>query len=192
MLTKSLSCNVAVLTRIPYYFSKYSEIISLIWKGPYYDKFQFHKLHEGIFKVLGRFCEVSNSAKVRSLVLVWTVQWSVRIPSCVEKILIAQVCIHPDVRATPSSRFSVQEESKFPLQTHIGKDSLQPSGRGLNKETREARYGKAVAQFTVQMPSAYVRTPPKEIQISVDLGILKPVNRGFYTYIIHRIRYWIL
>jgi hypothetical protein len=35
-------------------------------------------------------------------------------------------------------------------------DSLHPSGHGLNKETLEARYGKAVAQFTVLMLYASV------------------------------------
>jgi len=34
---KSLSCNVADFTRMPYQF-KYSEFISLIWKWPYYGK----------------------------------------------------------------------------------------------------------------------------------------------------------
>jgi hypothetical protein len=65
LLTKSLSCNVATLTGIPYYFKvfKYSEIIFLIWKGPYYDNFQYHKLQEGNFRVPGRFCAVFNSAK---------------------------------------------------------------------------------------------------------------------------------
>jgi hypothetical protein len=38
--TKSLLCNVVDFTGIPYQFRvfKYSEFISLIWKGPYYDK----------------------------------------------------------------------------------------------------------------------------------------------------------
>jgi len=38
--TKSLLCNVADFTGMPYQFRvfKYSEFISLIWKGPYYDK----------------------------------------------------------------------------------------------------------------------------------------------------------
>jgi hypothetical protein len=57
-------------------------------------------------------------------------------------------------------------------------DSLHPSGHGLNKETLEARYGKAVAQFTVLMLYASVWTQPREIWINVDLGLLKPLNRG--------------
>jgi hypothetical protein len=38
--TKSLLCNVADFTGMPYQFRvfKYSDFISLIWKGPYYDK----------------------------------------------------------------------------------------------------------------------------------------------------------
>jgi len=38
--TKSLSCTVTDFTRMSYQFRvfKYSEFISLIWKGPYYDK----------------------------------------------------------------------------------------------------------------------------------------------------------
>jgi len=38
--TKSLSCTVVDFTGMPYQFRvfKYSEFISLIWKGPYYDK----------------------------------------------------------------------------------------------------------------------------------------------------------
>jgi hypothetical protein len=70
LLTKLLSCNVAALIGIPYYFRvfKYLEIISLIWKWPYYDKFQCHKLQEDNFKVPGRFCTISNSVKVGSIV----------------------------------------------------------------------------------------------------------------------------
>jgi len=92
MLTKSLSCNDVVLTGIPYYFRiiKYLEIISLIWKRPYYDKFQCPKLQEGNFRVPERFYKVSNSKKVKSLVPFRTVQWSVWMPSCAEKILTAQ------------------------------------------------------------------------------------------------------
>jgi hypothetical protein len=38
--TKSLLCNIADFTGMPYQFIvfKYSEFISLIWKMPYYDK----------------------------------------------------------------------------------------------------------------------------------------------------------
>jgi hypothetical protein len=39
-----------------------------------------------------------------------------------------------------------------------------PSERGLNMETREVRYEKVIAQFTV-------RTPAREIRISGDLGL---------------------
>jgi hypothetical protein len=90
---------------------KYSEFIFLIWKGPYYDKFQCHKLQEGNFKVPGRFCEVSNSVKVRSLVPVWTVQWSVQKLFCVEKILTAQRASVRMSRQQPSGRSSVFEKN---------------------------------------------------------------------------------
>jgi hypothetical protein len=43
--------------------SKYLEFISLRWKEPYYDKFQYHKLQEGYFSVQGRFCTDSNLKK---------------------------------------------------------------------------------------------------------------------------------
>jgi hypothetical protein len=41
LLTKSLLCNIAILTKMPYYSesSKYLEFISLRWKEPYDDKF---------------------------------------------------------------------------------------------------------------------------------------------------------
>jgi hypothetical protein len=48
----------------------------------------------------------------------------------------------------------------------------QPSGRGLNMETREARYGKPVAQKTFQTLNASVRTPHKEIRDRLNLGFL--------------------
>jgi hypothetical protein len=76
LLTKSLLCNVAVLIGMPYISesSKYLEFMSLIWKQPYYDKFQCHKLQQGYFRVPGRFCADSNSAKVRYFVSVQTGQ----------------------------------------------------------------------------------------------------------------------
>jgi hypothetical protein len=40
-----------------------------------------------------------------------------------------------------------------------------PSERGLNMKTREARYGKEVAQLTV-------RTLPRKIKDRLDLGLL--------------------
>jgi hypothetical protein len=48
----------------------------------------------------------------------------------------------------------------------------KPFERGLNMETREVRYGKAVEQFTVWTLYDSVRTPPREIQISGDLGFI--------------------
>jgi hypothetical protein len=47
-----------------------------------------------------------------------------------------------------------------------------PFGCGLNMKMHEARYEKAVAQFTVWTFYDSVRTPPREIQISGDLGFL--------------------
>jgi hypothetical protein len=42
----------------------------------------------------------------------------------------------------------------------------------------EARYGKPVAQLSVWMASACVRTPPRENRIKLDFSFLKPINRG--------------
>jgi hypothetical protein len=47
-----------------------------------------------------------------------------------------------------------------------------PSGSDLNKETREARYGKAVQQLTVQMFYASVWTPPREFRDTLVLDHL--------------------
>jgi hypothetical protein len=47
-----------------------------------------------------------------------------------------------------------------------------PSGRGLNIEMREARYGKAVAQFAIWTLFASIQTPPREIRINGNLGLL--------------------
>jgi hypothetical protein len=87
----------------------------------------------------------------------------------------------PDARTL----FKIWEKSSYPLQTRIGKDSLQqsrwcfrpydratPSGRDLNMDMHEACYGKAVAQFTIRTLYESVRTPPKEIRINGDLGFL--------------------
>jgi len=89
MLTKSLSCNIAAFTGMPYFpeSSKYSEFISLRWKRPYYDKFQCHKLQEGYFSVQWRFCANFNSEKSDSL-----------FPS--ERSLVSN--IHPNDVAIPS------------------------------------------------------------------------------------------
>jgi hypothetical protein len=79
--------------------------------------------------------------------------------------------IRLDVRAIPSGCSSVfKKNPEFLCRHRSGKtactrpDSRATSpGHGLNKETREARYGKAVAQFTVWMLFASVLTPPREI-----------------------------
>jgi hypothetical protein len=39
-------------------------------------------------------------------------------------------------------------------------------------DMREAHYGKAVAQFTIRMLYAFIQMPPRDIQISGDLGFL--------------------
>jgi phytoene/squalene synthetase len=45
-------------------------------------------------------------------------------------------------------------------------------GRSLNMKTREARYGKLVAQKTVRTLYASIRMPPREIRDRLDLGLL--------------------
>jgi len=65
----------------------------------------------------------------------------------------SSACIRPDVRATPTGCYSVFEKNPDFLCRHrLGKiacnrpDAMAtPSEHGLNKETREARYGKVVA-----------------------------------------------
>jgi hypothetical protein len=97
LLTKSLSCNVCCLNMDNVYFRvfRYSEFISLIWKGSYYDKFQCHKLQEGNFRVPGRFCERFQLSK--SWVPCFRPDGPVK---CLDTLLSAQHCICPDVRAT--------------------------------------------------------------------------------------------
>jgi hypothetical protein len=110
-----------------------------------------------------------------------TVQWSIRTPSYVEKILTSSACIHLDDRATSSGHSLVFEKNPDLLCRHgSGKTACNrpyaratPSGRGLNKETREARYRKAIAQFTVQTLYASVRMPPREILISGNFCLLR-------------------
>jgi hypothetical protein len=80
--------------------------------------------------------------------------------------------MHPSERQGNNFRmlFSVREESRFPLQTRIGKTTCNhpdaratSSGRCLNKETREAHYGKAIAVYRLDAlslrPDATQRTP---------------------------------
>jgi len=47
-----------------------------------------------------------------------------------------------------------------------------PSRSSLNKKTRDAHYGKVVAQLTVRILYASVQTPPREIRDRFDLGLL--------------------
>jgi hypothetical protein len=51
-------------------------------------------------------------------------------------------CIRLHDRATPFGRSSVFEKNLESFTDTDWEDSLQPSGRGLNKETREACYGR--------------------------------------------------
>jgi hypothetical protein len=51
-------------------------------------------------------------------------------------------CIHPDDRATPFGRSSVFEKNLESFTDTDWEDNFQLSGRGLNKETREVRYGR--------------------------------------------------
>jgi hypothetical protein len=131
LLTKSLSCNDVVLTGIPFYFRlfRYSEFISLIWKVPYYDKFQCHKASRRQFQ---------SSRKI-----LWSFQLSrSRIPYShpdgpVKRLDALLYLEDSDSLACTiwmsgqhvPMLFSVREESRFPLQTRIEKDSLQLSGR---------------------------------------------------------------
>jgi hypothetical protein len=80
-------------------------------------------------------------------------------------------CNHLDVRATPFGRGPyygsyVQQRCNRP-------DARATSfGRSLDMEMRKARYGKPIAQKTVQMLSASVRIPPREIRDRLYLGLL--------------------
>jgi hypothetical protein len=74
----------------------------------------------------------------------------------------SSVCILLDIRATPFGRSSVFEKNPESFSNTNWEDSLQPSRRSLNKETREACYVKAVSQFTVRTLYASVRMPPRE------------------------------
>jgi hypothetical protein len=56
-------------------------------------------------------------------------------------------CNYPDVRVTPSRRSHIQER-------------------------KSTLYEKPVAQFTVRMALACIRTPPRENHIRLDLGLL--------------------
>jgi hypothetical protein len=71
----------------------------------------------------------------------------------------SSACIRPDLRATPSGRSSVFKKNPKFLYRHGSKKTAcncpdaraTSSGSDLNEETHEARYGKAVAQFTIRM-----------------------------------------
>jgi hypothetical protein len=72
-----------------------------------------------------------------------------------------------DQRTRPDTHL-VREDSE---QRNTRSDTrATPSGCSLDKEMREARYGRRM-QFFVQKPS-------KELRINVEIGFLKPINRG--------------
>jgi hypothetical protein len=139
------------------------------------------------FQSSRKILRISNSAKVESLVPVWIVQWSVRTPSCVEKILTAQRAsvrtsgqyvldaLHCSRRIQISFADTDRERQLATVRTlgqHHPDARATPSGCNLNMKTHEARYGKAVAQFTVRTLYASIQMTPREIRISGDLGLL--------------------
>jgi hypothetical protein len=73
-------------------------------------------------------------------------------------------CICPDDRAASSGRNPCYGNY---MQTECNRSDSRatPSECGLNMETREARYGKPIAQKTVWMLYASVQTPPRESEI---------------------------
>jgi len=103
-----------------------------------------------------------------------------------EKILSSSTFQHVSVRtAGQYLPYTIQCSRRIlnPLQTQIEKTAnnrpdarATSSGHSFNKETREARYGSRF-QLSVRTPFDYVRTRPREIRISVELGFQKPINR---------------
>lgn len=138
-LTKSLSCNVAVVNRVT-----------------------------TLFKIS------------RSLVSVRTALSCVQIPFSVQKILTSSALHLSEHQGNTSGCSSVFVKIPAFLCRHgSGKTACNrlkakatPSGRGLNMDMHEARYGKAVTQFTVQMLYASIWMLAREIRISGDLGFL--------------------
>jgi hypothetical protein len=184
LLTKSLSCNVAILTGIPYYFR------SLQIFRVYFSNMEMALLWQDSASQVSRRQFQSSRKILRSFQLSKS-----QIPcscldgpmKCPDTLLCREdsdssACISLDIRATPSGRSSVFKKNPDFLCRHgSGKTTFNHpdarstlSRRDLNKE---ARYGKAVMQFTVRTLYASVWTPPRENRISVDLGLLKPINR---------------
>lgn len=107
-------------------------------------------------------------------------------PFVFEKILNSSAFQHVSIRTTGQHRPNAIQCSRIiqiPLQTQIEKTAYNRlvaratlSERGFNKEKREARYGSRL-QFSVPTPFDYVRTRPREIRISVELGYQKLINR---------------
>jgi len=101
-------------------------------------------------------------------------------PSFVEKILTSSA-LHPSgCEGNTSGCSLVFEKNPVFFCRHGSRKTTcncpdaraTPSGRGLNMETREAHYGKAVAQFIIRTLYDFVRTPPREVRINGDLDLL--------------------
>jgi len=127
-----------------------------------------------------RFCEVSNSAKVGSLVPVWT-------PSCVKKILTAQRAFvrmsrkHRPVvlqcsRKIQMSFTDTDREKQLATVLMLGQHSSDAALiRKCVKHVMEKKLHSSSSEHS--MPQS--GRPPREIRISLDLGLLKPIKRGF-------------
>jgi len=154
-LIKSLSCNDVVLTGIPFYFRvfRYSEFISLLWKEPYYDKFQCHKLQKRQFQSSRKILRSFQLSK--SLIPYSRPDGIVKRPDalqCLEDFVSS--ALHPFGLQGSTSVCSLVFEKNLVFLCRQGSRKTScnhpdsratPSGRGLNMETCEARYGKAVA-----------------------------------------------
>jgi hypothetical protein len=80
-------------------------------------------------------------------------------------------CNCPDIRETLSGRGPYYES--YMHQSFNRPDARAiPFRRRLNMETRGGRYGKPIAQKTVRMLYASVRTPLREIRDIHVLGLL--------------------
>jgi hypothetical protein len=79
--------------------------------------------------------------------------------------------LHPSGRQgnTVGTRSLIRQDMKKSCNHLDARATL--SGRGLNMETRGARYGKPFVQKTVWMLNAFVRTSPREIRDRLDLGL---------------------
>jgi len=80
--------------------------------------------------------------------------------------------------------FSVWEESRVLYRHELGRQLATIGTLGKHRldtaliRKRMKRVMERRLQFFVRTLSAYVRTQPREIRIRLDLGLLKPINRG--------------